>query len=68
MASQIREWHNNVKKCDEKLFNLLNTLRIARDESCITNNLAEVNRIEKEIDEVRNLKIDILYKIAERSD
>lgn len=63
MGSQVREWHNNIKKCNEKLFKLLDSLGNARVESCISNNLSEVKRIEKEIDKVEKLKEDMLFKI-----
>lgn len=63
MASKVREWHNDIKGYNEKLFKLLDSLGIARVESCISNNLSEVKRIEKEIDEVEKSKEDILSKI-----
>lgn len=63
MPSQVKEWRNNIKECNEKLFNLLDSLENANVESCISNNLSEVKRIEKEIDKVEKLKEDILFKI-----
>lgn len=63
MASQVREWHNAIKECNEKLFKLLDSLGNANVESCISNDLSEVKRIEKEIDKVEKLKEDILFKI-----